>query len=178
MASCASHAASVVFARKTDGTWRFCQDYRWLNAITRRLVELLLHVDQLVDETRGTRFFPNLDLTMAYSALNAVPHPEGGSLQDVVPRPQQPVRARPRVPPIPPAGFTVDAAPPSDLGAALVGRTPEDGALLVARRRLAARNRRPPQNRNFKLGQDRNCPDRGALLAPPCYAATRRRQEE
>ena len=23
---CASHAASVVFARKADGTWRFCQD--------------------------------------------------------------------------------------------------------------------------------------------------------
>ena len=35
-------------------------------------------------------------------------------------------------PPIPPAGFAVDPAPPSDLGAALVGRTmrywwPEDG---------------------------------------------------
>jgi hypothetical protein len=26
----ASHAASVVFARKADGTWRFCQDYRGL----------------------------------------------------------------------------------------------------------------------------------------------------
>ena len=35
-------------------------------------------------------------------------------------------------PPIPPTGFTVEAAPPGDLGAALVGRTvlywwPDDG---------------------------------------------------
>ena len=64
--SCASHAASVVFARKADGTWRFCQDYRGLNAITQRSVEPLPHVDQLVDETRGARFFTKLDLASAY----------------------------------------------------------------------------------------------------------------
>jgi hypothetical protein len=55
-----------VFARKQDGTWRFCQDYRGLNAITQRSVEPLPHVDQLVDETRGARFFTKLDLAMAY----------------------------------------------------------------------------------------------------------------
>ena len=63
------HAASVVFVRKPDGTWRFCQeaqDYRGLNAITQRSVEPLPHVDQLVDETRGVRFFTVLDLAMAY----------------------------------------------------------------------------------------------------------------
>jgi hypothetical protein len=64
--SSASHAASVLFARKQDGTWRFCQDYRGLNAITQRSVEPLPHVDQLVDETRGARFFTKLDLAMAY----------------------------------------------------------------------------------------------------------------
>jgi hypothetical protein len=32
--STAGHAASVVFARKPDGTWRICYDYRGLNAIT------------------------------------------------------------------------------------------------------------------------------------------------
>ena len=62
----ASHAASVVFARKPDGTWRFCQDYRGLNAITQRSVEPLPHVDQLVDETRGSRYFSKLDLASAY----------------------------------------------------------------------------------------------------------------
>ena len=62
----ASHAASIVFARKADGTWRFCQDFRGLNAITQRSVEPLPHVDQLVDETRGSRFFSKLDLASAY----------------------------------------------------------------------------------------------------------------
>ena len=62
----ASHAASIVFARKADGTWRFCQDYRGLNAITKKSVEPLPHVDQLVDETRGARFFSKLDLASAY----------------------------------------------------------------------------------------------------------------
>ncbi len=55
-----------MFARKPDGTWRFCQDYRGLNAIAQRSVEPLLHVDQLVDETRGACFFTKMDLAMAY----------------------------------------------------------------------------------------------------------------
>jgi hypothetical protein len=58
-------ARSLVFAQKSDGTWRFCQDFRGLNAITQRSVEPLPHVDQLVDEFRGARFFTKLDLAMA-----------------------------------------------------------------------------------------------------------------
>ena len=64
----------------------------------------------------------------------------------VLPRPTPPPPAaaaapQPRPPPIPPAGFTVDSAPPNDLGAALVGRT----LLRVywwsrRRRRVAARH--------------------------------------
>ena len=46
-------AASVVFARKPDGSWRICYDYRGLNAITEPLVEPLPHIDTLLDETRG-----------------------------------------------------------------------------------------------------------------------------
>ena len=66
--SSAFHAASVVFARnlKDDGTWRFCQDYSGLNAVTQKSVEPLPHVDQLIDETRSARFFTKLDLAMAY----------------------------------------------------------------------------------------------------------------
>ena len=69
----ASHAASIVFARKADGTWRFCQDYRGLNAITQPSVEPLPHVDQLVDETRGARFFSKLDLASSYHQFRIRP---------------------------------------------------------------------------------------------------------
>ena len=55
-----------MFARKPDGTCRFCQDYRGLNTITRRSVEPLPHVDQLVDKTRWACCFTKLDLAMPY----------------------------------------------------------------------------------------------------------------
>ena len=67
--STAGHAASVVFARKPDGSWRICYDYRGLNAITRPAVEPLPHIDALLDGTRGSRFFTKLDLASSYHQL-------------------------------------------------------------------------------------------------------------
>ena len=57
----AGHATAVVFARKPDGTSRICYDYRGLNAMTRPAVEPLPHIDALLDGTRGSRFFTELD---------------------------------------------------------------------------------------------------------------------
>jgi hypothetical protein len=59
----------VVFARKPDGSWRICYDYRGLNAITRPAVEPLPHIDALLDGTRGSRFFTKLDLASSYHQL-------------------------------------------------------------------------------------------------------------
>ena len=67
--STAGHAASVVFARKPDGSWRICYDYRALNALTRPAVEPLPHIDALLDSTRGSRFFTKLDLASSYHQL-------------------------------------------------------------------------------------------------------------
>ena len=67
--STAGHAASVVFARKPDGTWRICYDYRGLNAISRPVVEPLPHIDALLDGTRGSCFFTKLDLASSYHQL-------------------------------------------------------------------------------------------------------------
>jgi hypothetical protein len=39
----------------------FCKDYRGLNAITQLSVEPLPHVDRLVQESRGARFFTRVD---------------------------------------------------------------------------------------------------------------------
>jgi hypothetical protein len=71
--STAGHAAAVVFARKPDGTWRICYDYRGLNAITRPAVEPLPHIDALLDGTRGSRFFTKLDLASSYHQLQVRP---------------------------------------------------------------------------------------------------------
>ena len=68
--STAGHAAAVVFARKPDGSWRICYDYRGLNAITRPAVEPLPHIDALLDSTRGSCFFTKLDLASAYHQLS------------------------------------------------------------------------------------------------------------
>jgi hypothetical protein len=46
--STAGLEAAVVFARKPDGSWRICYDYRGLNAITRPAVEPLPHIDALL----------------------------------------------------------------------------------------------------------------------------------
>ncbi len=67
--STAGHAASVVFARKPDGTWRICYDYQGLNAITRPAVEPLPHIDALLDWTRGSCFFTKLDFASSYHQL-------------------------------------------------------------------------------------------------------------
>ena len=83
----ASHAASIVFARKADGPWRFSQDFRGLNAITQRSFEPLPHVDQLVDETRGSRFFSKLDLASAYHQFRI----REGPIQDFLQGPWRPI---------------------------------------------------------------------------------------
>jgi hypothetical protein len=58
----AGHSAAVVLARKLDGSWHICYDYRGLNAITRPAVEQLQQIDALLDGTRGSCYFMKLDL--------------------------------------------------------------------------------------------------------------------
>jgi hypothetical protein len=65
----ACHAASVVFARKPDGTWLLCYDYRGLIAISQPAVEQLQHIDALLDGTLGSCFFTKLDLASSYHKL-------------------------------------------------------------------------------------------------------------
>ena len=59
----------MVFARKLDGTWCICYDYRGRDAITRPAVEPLPHIDALLDGTRGSRSFAKLDLASSYHQL-------------------------------------------------------------------------------------------------------------
>ena len=54
--STTGHAAAAVFVQNPDGSWRLCYDYRGLNAITEPLVEPLLHINTLLEQTRGWPF--------------------------------------------------------------------------------------------------------------------------
>ena len=81
-------------------------------------------------DASGDTWEPLENLTNCEEAIAAFERATGRALPRPAPRP--PLAAGPAPPPLPPTGFTVDAAPLSDLGAALVGRQllywwPDDG---------------------------------------------------
>ncbi|KAL7851890.1 hypothetical protein SRHO_G00176750 [Serrasalmus rhombeus] len=59
-------AAPVVLVRKKDGTWRFCLDYRKLNAVTVKDSHPLPRVDDALDALSGCAWFSTMDLQHGY----------------------------------------------------------------------------------------------------------------